>query len=226
MCSGYTTHNMNQNIFKEPIIFSIEGNIGAGKTTQLKQLLEIHPEYNYVDEPVDTWMSLKDDNEQNLLELFYKDMNRWSYTLQNCAFITRYTSLMNKVNDYKQNPSKYKSNVFITERSVLTDRYVFAEMLKDNKHLQPLEWSLYTMWFDYFIKDIKIHGLIYIQANPNLCKERIGIRNRDGEENIQLDYLFDLQSFHDKWIDNTNIKVLKVTSDINDIPSIVNFIHS
>jgi hypothetical protein len=38
-------------------------------------------------------------------------------------------------NECIKDPSQLQNNVFITERSVLTDRYVFAEMLKDSGDL-------------------------------------------------------------------------------------------
>ena len=42
--------------------------------------------------------------------------------------------------------------VIITERSVLTDKHVFAEMLYDAGDIDPLEWELYESWFNIFGK--------------------------------------------------------------------------
>ena len=47
------------------VIISIEGNIGAGKSTLLRKLKETKTEINYVPEPVDTWMEIKDENKLN-----------------------------------------------------------------------------------------------------------------------------------------------------------------
>ena len=81
-----------------PIVLSIEGNIGSGKSTMLRTIRETFPEWNIIDEPVDHWMALKDENGKSLLECFYEDKNRWSYTFQNAAFITRYTNIQNALN--------------------------------------------------------------------------------------------------------------------------------
>ena len=53
------------------VVISIEGNVGAGKSTLLKKLKDNYPEFNYVPEPVDTWMEVKDKNDNNILKLFY-----------------------------------------------------------------------------------------------------------------------------------------------------------
>lgn len=73
----------------KPILISIEGDIGAGKSTLIQYLKERNPTWNFIDEPVGTWTSLKTDEGENLLELFYKDQKRYSYTFQNCALLSR-----------------------------------------------------------------------------------------------------------------------------------------
>ena len=71
------------------IIISLDGNIGAGKSTLLKEIREQIPEIYIVDEPVDQWTYLIDENEKNILELFYEDKKRWGYTFQTCALLSR-----------------------------------------------------------------------------------------------------------------------------------------
>lgn len=65
----------------QPILLSIEGNIGAGKSTLLRALRESHPEWTFIDEPLDTWTALKNET-GNLIECFYGDQDRWAYTFQ------------------------------------------------------------------------------------------------------------------------------------------------
>jgi len=210
---------------KQPIIISIEGNIGSGKSTMLKHIREKFPEWNIVDEPVDSWLNMKDENGTSLLELFYNDKTRWSYTFQNSAFITRYTSMMNAIKKWESNPTE--CNVFITERCVLTDRFVFAEMLKESNCLNKLEWELYTKWFDWFSSTSLIHGIIYITTESNICNDRIKWRGRKGEESIPIDYLTDLHNQHEKWLNhNCNLPILKISSDIKEIQTIKDWIQN
>ena len=55
-------------------LVSIEGNIGAGKSTYMKQLREKYsnrPEIHFIDEPLAMWSSIKNDDGLNLLETYY-----------------------------------------------------------------------------------------------------------------------------------------------------------
>jgi deoxyadenosine/deoxycytidine kinase len=126
------------------VLISIEGNVGAGKSTLLKKLKEAHPEYNFVPEPVDTWLEVKDEEDNHILKLFYGDFKRWSYTFQNFAFITRNLIMDECIKNKKE------SNIFITERCVYTDKNVFAKMLFDDKLMTNLEYKIYNYWFDKY----------------------------------------------------------------------------
>lgn len=192
-----------------PIIISLDGNIGAGKSTLLARIRESIPEMNVIPEPVDTWTSLKmGDSGKNLLELFYEDKKRWAYTFQNCAILTRLQNIEQAI----AHPD-VKSNIFLTERSVLTDRYVFAEMLYESGDINDIEWQLYNKWFDTFAKRLPIKGIIYLTTSPETSQKRIKIRNRHGEENIHTDYLDALDNQHHKWISNTEIPVLQISTE-------------
>ena len=213
-----------------PIIISLDGNIGGGKSTMLQHMRNTFPEWNFIDEPVDSWMTLKDENGKNLLELFYQDKTRWSYTLQNCAFITRHKKVKDAVEDWKKrcltDPTQAKNNVFITERSVATDRYVFAEMLRDAGDLNPLEWELYLSWYNVFAELNPINAVIEVTTPFGICKDRIAIRGRQGEENIPMTYLEALEQQHRKWLDNTSLPLLKITSDISELNKVYDFVVS
>jgi len=198
-----------------PIIISIDGNIGAGKSTFLNQLKQNYPNFNYIDEPVDIWTKFTNDENQSLLELYYKDKSRWAYTFQNCVFLTRVLNINRIINEWKEeckiNPEKCQNNIFITERFIDTDVHIFAKMLHDDGFINKMEWDMYIQWYEYLITDCKLDGIIYIDTNPELCRERIKIRGRNGESNISLDFLNKLCNYHDIWIKNVKVPVLKLT---------------
>jgi len=184
------------------MIISLDGNIGAGKTTLLEEIGKRLP-VHIVNEPVSQWTALKNEEGKNLLELFYEDKKRWAYTFQNCAILTRFKSIQQAVeNDHK---------IIITERSILTDRYVFAEMLKSV--MDPLEWDLYESWFNIFGNKYPVNGIIYISTDPVTSKDRIKKRNRLGEDKIDMEYLDALDIQHKKWIKTTDIPVLTLSTE-------------
>jgi deoxyadenosine/deoxycytidine kinase len=195
-----------------PIIISLDGNIGAGKSTLLAEIRNKLHDVHIVDEPVGQWTALKNAEGKNLLELFYEDKKRWSYTFQNCAILTRLKNIQDAVENLDS--TMKGPQVIITERSVLTDKHVFAEMLYDAGDIDPLEWELYESWFNIFGKKHPVKAIIYVSTSSNTSKERIQIRNRQGEDRIGLEYLDALDKQHKKWIENTNIPVLTLSTEI------------
>jgi deoxyadenosine/deoxycytidine kinase len=201
------------------VVISIEGNVGAGKSTLLKKLKEAHSEFNYVPEPVDTWLEVKDENDDHILKLFYSDFKRWSYTFQNFAFITRNLIMDECVKN------KNESNVFITERCVFTDKNVFAKMLFDDKLMTSLEYSIYNFWFNKYSKQNDVDAYIYVTTDVDLSAERIKIRNREGE-NIEKAYLGRLDEYHHNWLNKETKPVLYYDTEKDDINNVFDFIKN
>jgi deoxyadenosine/deoxycytidine kinase len=190
-----------------PIIVSVDSNIGSGKTTLLTHLQEAMPDVEVVLEPVGEWMRLKDPaTGKSLLELFYEDKKRWAYTFQNCAILTRLRTI-------KAALASTTKRVILTERSVLTDRYVFAEMLRESGDITGLEWELYEMWYTTFAADLPIRGVIYLTTGVGTSAGRIVTRGRAGEDHIPLDYLAALDTQHHRWLDATTLPVLRISTE-------------
>ena len=189
----------------KPILISIDGLIGSGKSTLLNQLRENYPNWHFIDEPLDTWTALKNETGESLLEVFYKDKRRWSYTFQNCAVLSRYQNIRHSIEQWQRdcvhNPELEKHNVFITERSLETDFNVFAQMLRDEGAIDAMEWDLYKKWYRMLQDSCHIDAIIYVNTSPEVSLERIGVRGRQGEGDISLDYLQNLHKYHLKWID-------------------------
>jgi len=203
-----------------PILITLDGNIGAGKSTLLEALKTL-PFVTVIPEPVGTWLMLRNEDNESLLSLFYKDTERWAYTFQNCAILTRLLET-NKI--LKQCESgEITTPIIITERSVLTDRFVFAEMLYKQGKLSKLEWDLYNMWFDSFAKDLPYRGIIHLATSAQTSAERIKRRGRKGED-IPIDYLLSLEAQHNQWLSNSDLPMCTVSTEYNSIDSVVSII--
>jgi deoxyadenosine/deoxycytidine kinase len=197
-----------------PFLISLEGNIGAGKSTLLSKLRELHPDWHFIDEPVDTWTSLKNDNGESLLEIFYADKKRWSYTFQNCALLSRFNLIEEAVKfNNTLVASGKKRKVFVTERCLDTDDKVFAKMLREDGSLCALEHELYQKWFDLLKQTATpLSAIVYVDTDPNTCLERIAKSCRSGEDGIPLEYLKALDKTQRAWIQTTDIPVLNLTA--------------
>ena len=192
-------------------IYSIEGNIGSGKSTLVKMMKEQTSNVVFVQEPVDVWNTIKDNNNETILEKYYKNQEKYAFSFQIMAYISRISILRKTI---KKNPNA----IIITERSVLTDKNVFAKMLYDDKKIKEINYKIYLQWFDEFIEELPIAGIIYVKATVDVCFSRINKRNRKGEL-IPIEYLNNCNKYHNDWLHNDwldnekNIMVLNADED-------------
>lgn len=180
-----------------PFIVSIEGNIGSGKSTVLEKLKEAHPEWIFVEEPVNEWLRLRNENHESLLEVFYKDKKRWSYTFQNAAILYRYQKLKEALEKCKTSGR----TIIIMERCLDTDSQIFCKMLHKDGYIDELEKKLYEDWFSHLRSMCpEVNAFVYINTNAELSYQRLVKRSREGESVIPLDYLQELEDYHRKWL--------------------------
>jgi deoxycitidine kinase/deoxyguanosine kinase len=200
---------------KRPILISVEGNIGAGKSTILehmetyftKNCQELSGKILFLKEPLDIWEQFKDENGLTILEKFYKSQKRYAFTFQVMAYITRLSLLKNAI---KQNP---EVQVIIIERSLCADKNIFMNMLHDDGVVENIEFSIYNKWYSEFIQDYRVDAVIYMDSNPETCAERINRRNRSGEEGIPVDYLKKCKDYHSKWLLDTKCSDIQNMSE-------------
>ena len=189
-------------------IVSIEGNIGSGKSTLLQYLnnyYAITKKDNtciiFLKEPVDDWEKIKDENGTTMLEKFYSNQEKYSFPFQMMAYISRLKVLRDTVNSTQKQPNK--QFIIITERSLSTDKMVFAKMLHDTGKIEYINYQIYLNWFDTFSNDFPIDKIIYVKSNPEICHFRIMKRSRNGENNIPLEYLDSCNVYHNNMLDQT-----------------------
>ena len=194
--------------------FGIEGNIGVGKSTMLKNIKKTLGNYYnnipviYLQEPVEIWESIKDKNDENIIEKFYKDNKKYSFSFQMMALISKLEYLNNILD-------KYRECIVISDRSVFTDKNIFAKMLYDSNDMEEINYKIYIKWFEHYTKKVQLTGIIYLQSNPEICFERIKERNRKGE-NIPLEYLQKCHNYHELWLNNEK-DILFIDATVNKI---------
>jgi deoxyadenosine/deoxycytidine kinase len=226
---------------KDYTIVSIEGNIGSGKSTLLANLREYYKDninIVFLKEPVDEWEKIKDANGLTILEKFYADQDKYSFSFQMMAYVSRLKVLRDAL---KTTPKTNAKTILITERSLYTDKLVFAKMLYDDGKIEDVNYQIYLNWFDAFSEEFPVHKVIYVKTDPENCHNRIVKRSRDGEENISLDYLKNCSLYHDNMFDefikkdicsdqlvlNGNIDIYENKSQVKIwIKNIIDFINN
>lgn len=190
-------------------VIAIEGNIGVGKTTFIEIFKKYFPHVEIVLEPIDIWTKIVDSNNENILQKFYNDTERWAYTFQNIACITRMITLENTLKNSN-------SEIILVDRSLGTDKNVFEQMLYDNNKINDIEHKLYNLWYDFYYKYVRSqfnNFTIYLKCNPNTALNRIKKRNRIEEKDIQFEYLEQIHNYHEKWLNNSTNDVLIIDCD-------------
>ncbi len=182
------------------MLFSIEGNIGSGKSTLIRALKHEFDTISnvpvvFVDEPVTQWESIKNEEGKNMIELFYGNQARYGFSFQMMAYISRLALLQEAI---RENPKA----IIITERSLLTDYNIFAKLLYENKSMLQEEYEIYQRWFHSF-QDIKIDGFIYVRTDVEVAFERCQHRARPGET-INQEYLKQCHEKHEEWMEGGN----------------------
>ena len=180
--------------FEKGDIISIEADIGAGKSTFLKMLNRYYPDtFSIVYEPLDRWLEWSDEVQDNMLGLLYKDIDRWAYTFQHNAFLTR----VQKIEEERDN-----TKIIVSERSVLSDYNVFAKMLRDDRHMNEIEYNIYLNWMNFLMKKHNTlpKKIVYLRTNPETAYKRLLKRNRNEEKGVTLEYLQKVNKYHEDWL--------------------------
>ena len=178
----------------ELVIYSIEGNIGAGKTVLFNELRRKLRGFDYcfIEEPLDVWEQITDTTGRNILECFYEDKHKYAMTMQITALITRYERIYDAMKNGARN--------IIIERSLDCDHYVFASALHDEGYIDDVSWEAYKKWNDIFTSRMPAPKIIYLDTPPDVCMERIRLRDRAGEANVTLELIEKYDLCHRKWL--------------------------
>jgi deoxyadenosine/deoxycytidine kinase len=150
------------------------------------------------------------------------------------AYISRLDVMRKEI---RKNPNA----IFISERSLFTDKLVFAKMLFDSGNIELVNYKIYLKWFDTFAEEFPVNKVIYVNTIPEICHQRIEKRSRTGESNIPLDYLENCHKYHTDMLDvsspdcvckeqlvlNGNIDIYENKEQLNEwIERINTFIHN
>ena len=174
-------------------IISINGNIGAGKTTLMERLRDLRdietgkPLFDWIPEPIEEWTPW--------LNLFYADKNRYAFSFQMRVLLHQ----MERYEDVVQrwNQGTICDNVLF-ERDPIVSHHVFAQSLHEEGDIHPLEMDVYREFYRRKFHWIPHHA-IYLQVNPTNCMSRMIERARGNElGGVTIDYLEALHEKHER----------------------------
>ena len=175
---------------------TIEGNIGAGKTT-LAHLLSKH---------FNARLILEEFADNPFLPKFYENPGQYAFPLELFFMAERYKQLK----ELLQTKDMFQ-NITISD-------YLFTKCLLFAKvNLPEEEFRLYQKLFEIINPQIvQPDILIYLHTPVKKLQENIRKRNREYEQSIPNDYLFTLQETYTQYIKQHNIKTLFVDASNAD----------
>ena len=170
-------------------MISIEGNIGAGKSTLCRQLRA--GGFFTFEEPVVDWtVQGEDGTSHSVLTAFYRNPVKYACTFQQLVLRTRV-----------EQAKEWKSKRGFVERCVHSDR-LFGAMQYRLGNMDPVEYGSYLYQFRQAVQDMPtpIVGHIYLKTSVDTCLARIAKRKREGEQGINRSYLSLLEEEHESWL--------------------------
>ena len=167
---------------------TVEGNIGAGKTT-LTHLLSKHFNARII---------LEEFADNPFLGKFYDNPEQYAFPVELFFMAERYKQLKDMV---------HTKELF---QSITISDYLFTKCLLFAKVTLPNEeFRLYQKLFDIIHQQLVFPDiLIYLHAPVKKLQENIKKRNREYEQKISDDYLFTIQETYTSYIKEHNIKTI------------------
>ena len=175
---------------------TIEGNIGAGKTTLA----------NILAQKLNARLILEQFAENPFLSKFYEHPEQYAFPLELFFMAERYKQLKDLL---------HTNDMF---QSVTVSDYLFTKCLLFAKvNLPTEEFRLYQKLFDIIHQQL-LHPeiLIYLHAPVKKLQENIKKRQRPYEQAIPDNYLFNIQETYTSYIKQHNLKTLYIDASNAD----------
>ena len=169
------------------MVIVIDGVVGAGKSTLAQKISDKMG--------IPIYHELQNQTTMNLLEEFYKDKKRWSFTLQ-IHFLNERFRMIKEI---------HKNGGGILDRSIFGDR-IFASMLNEDGWMTDDEFSTYSNLLDNMLQHAKNPDLlVYIDCDLETAMSRIKIRGREMEQEVDEIYWKRLNEKYTDWYNNYDI---------------------
>lgn len=180
---------------------TIEGTIGAGKTSLATMIAE---EYT-------AKLILEGFADNPFLPKFYKEADKYAFPLELSFLAERYQQLTDQLS---------KQDLF--KNFTISDYFINKSLIFAQKTLQDDVFGLYSKLFHIINSSIpKPDLLVYLYVSVDRLQENIKKRGRDYEQNIEDEYLENIQTGYIDFIkQHQEMRILVL--DTNDVDFVNN----
>lgn len=177
---------------------AVEGPIGVGKTSLSKAIAETL-QFHVLKEIVD---------ENPFLHKFYDNIEEWSFQTEMFFLCNRYKQL-----------SDLQKKWIAEGNPVVADYHIFKNLIFSKRTLMPKEYEKYERIYHILTENMPVPNLIvYLHASLPTLMNRIGLRGREFEKNMDPAYLQQLSDDYEEFIaqfekEHPEIPILRVNGD-------------
>lgn len=189
---------------------AVEGPIGVGKSSLAHKLSQT---YKYYEEKEII-------TENPFLSDFYEDISKWSFQTEMFFLCNRYKQFQ----DLEAIPT-----------GIVSDYHIYKNKIFANNTLTPSEFNKFSRIYDILTEDLEMPNvIIFLDADLEILKKRIALRNRSFEHQIEDDYLLNLKRDYNAYyrslkadgesvirIDTTDLDFMEQENDYNYILDLV-----
>ena len=173
---------------------TIEGNIGAGKTTLSTMIAQ---DFN-------AKLILERFKDNPFLPKFYEDQARYAFPLEMSFLADRYQQLLDDIGQYD-----------LFKDFMIADYDSYKSLIFARVTLGEEEYALYKKLHQIMYKElVKPDLYVYLYQNTERLLENIKKRGRDYEQNISEDYLLKINQGYLNWIKNkaqNNVRIIDIS---------------
>lgn len=186
------------------ITISLEGNIGAGKSTLIKKLKKLgSPNITTLREPLEKWREF---HNMNLLDAAYKNPKKWAMAFQTHVITTMAKNHLEK------------ATVKIMERSMESITNVFIQAHQKQGKVPTIQCEILLELIELINSQLPtfVNAYVYLRTEPAVAYQRLKQRQRAEERDISLDYLQLIHELHEKWLyTKANPRVITIDANQN-----------
>ncbi|TYR78153.1 deoxynucleoside kinase [Priestia megaterium] len=182
----------------ETPFITVEGPIGVGKTSLAKAVAEAF-QFQLLKEIVD---------ENPFLGKFYENIEEWSFQTEMFFLCNRYKQL-----------EDIQKNFLQQHQAVVADYHIMKNMIFAEQTLKDEQYQKYVQIYHILTNDMpKPNIIIYLNASLTTLLERIKMRGREIEKNIDPSYLAQLSYDYEASMlkfeqDHPDVTILRYNGD-------------
>jgi deoxyadenosine/deoxycytidine kinase len=198
------------------LVYSVEGSIGAGKSTFLRDLQAyvdrndgLYNKVLIVPEPIEEWTTTELQHREmeimSPLAAFYDQPEENAAIFQMYVMFSRVMALRRAVTRFVSTHGHHPRIIFAERFGGLADEEVFVRVLCERGLISIHQYEMYKRVYN-FLLDFQIDyddlRILYVQAPFNTTRVRIAERDREAERTADTGHVLRIYNRYEAWLGN------------------------